>query len=158
MDNPPFQHDRAGVIVAAALGLVTASYFALEVRDVVPNLFADRSPLAGVFSERMQVHANVIADPGFRALAFAIALAAGLATPGSDAGRSRWRRITYDIATLALPIIALLLTLVAQPLAWGELCVPCLLQSLFALAILECRSNPFRPVVRDPVGARSLEG
>jgi hypothetical protein len=158
MDNPPFHRDRVGVIVASALGLVTAAYFELEMRDVVPNLFADRSPLAGVFSERMQAHANVIADPGLRALGFALALVASVAMLRSDADRSWWLRITYGVGTLVFPIIALLLTLVAQPLALGELCVPCLLQSLFALAILECRSNPFRPLVTDPVGTRSLEG
>ena len=158
MAYPPLHHDRAGVMVASALGLVTACYFELELRGVVPNLFGDRSqPLAEVFSEQMQAHANVIAEPGIRALAFAIALVASLTTLRGDAGRSWSLRITYGIATLALPIIALLLTLVAQPLALGELCVPCLLQSLFGLAILECRSNPTRPLV-DPVGTRSLEG
>jgi len=157
MVNPPLHHDRVAVVVASALGLVAACYFELEVRGVVPNLLAAGSPpLVRVFSERMQTHASVLAEPGIRAVAFATALLTSLATVRGDGDRSWWLRFTYGIGTLALPIITLLLTLVAQPLALGELCVPCLLQSLFALAILECRGNPSRPLVTDPVG--SLEG
>jgi hypothetical protein len=158
MDNPSLRHNRAGITVASALGLVTASYFELELRDVVPNLFAGLSqPLADVFSERVQVHATFIAEPAARALAFAVALAATLTMIHGDAGRSWCLRITYEIGTLVLPIIALVLTVVAQPLALGELCAPCLLQSLFSLAILESRRDPYRPPVTNSVGARPLE-
>jgi hypothetical protein len=52
-----------------------------------------------------------------------------------------------------VPLGIVLLTLVAQPLAMGHLCAPCLLESLFALAVLECRA-PAGPPLSDIVDTR----
>jgi hypothetical protein len=143
------QHDRFGVVIAAALGLLTSSYFELEARGVLPNPLEPRFRLlAGVFSERTQEHASMIAEPWARALAFALALAVGVAAWRDDLGTTRLFRLAYALGTLVLPTAAMLLTLLAQPVAFGELCAPCLLESLFALAILECRSPAPAPISR----------
>jgi hypothetical protein len=152
------QNNRFGVVIAAALGLVTSSYFELEARGVLPNPLAAHSRLlAEVFSERAQLHVSVFVEPWARALTFALALLVGfVALRGDVGGPSRLLRLTYALGTLVLPIAAMVSTLVVQPLALRELCAPCLLESLFALAILECRS-PTRPPLADAVGA-SIEG
>jgi hypothetical protein len=152
------QIDRFGVVIAAGLGLLTSCYFELEARGALPNPLAARSPLlANVFSERAEEHVSVLVEPWARALAFAVALAVGVATLRNGTGLSRSSRFAYALGTLILPIAALLLTLLAQPVALGELCAPCLLQSLFALAILECRS-PARAPLAKVLEARARSG
>jgi len=153
-----FHPDRVGVALASAVGLVTASYFELEARGAVPNILEAHSQLlADVFSERIQAHTSVIIEPRARALAFAIAFSVSLATARGHAASARGIRIVYDLATFVIPLIALTLTLVMQPLSQGELCAPCLLESLFSLAIVECRRGPARPTAAAPIRVPLLD-
>ena len=145
---------RLGVVLASTLGFIAASYFELEARGVVPNLLASRAPLvAGVFSEQVQVHVSTFVEPWVRALAFAMALLVSLVAHRSDEGSPMWLRLMHASALLTLPVSMLILTLVAQPLMEGDLCAPCLLESLFALAILEFRARPLPPYADETTSA-----
>ena len=155
MSASSLRPDRLGIVAASALGLVTAAYFDLEARGILPSLLAGRSQaLTTIFSERAQTHASLLAEPWIRALAFALTLSLSLATIRTNSAPPRSVRIGYWFATFAFPAIALVVTLVIQPLALGDLCVPCLLESLFALAILECRKHPEQPSTEHLAGAR----
>jgi hypothetical protein len=127
--------------IASFVGLVMSAYFALEADGMVPNILGARSRLvAGIFAENDAAHFASLSDSSLRTFGFAAALCASVLGASRNARPPMVLRLGYGLGALAFPTITLVVV-IAQPFVFGEFCIPCLLATLVAIAMLEFKQT-----------------